>query len=90
MEKVIDDLANTRDKVIMTELNHFPVVSTKAHTRPFERRWMNIVAAVIIPVGLFLYLRMWSFRLRLYRDLKTIKQTSTNIVNRIHEMVRTE
>lgn len=90
MEKVIDDLANTRDKVIMTELNHFPVVSTKAHTRPFERRWMNIVAAVIILVGLFLYLRMWSFRLRLYRDLKTIKQTSTNIVNRIHEMVRTE
>jgi lipopolysaccharide export system permease protein len=89
MEQVIDDLANTRDKVIMTELNNYPVVSTKAHTRPFEHRWMNIVAAILIPVGLFLYLRMWSFRLRLYRDLKTIKQTSTNIVNRIHAMIRT-
>ena len=33
----------------------------------------------------FLYIRMWSFRLRLLRDLRTIKQTNTNIVNRINE-----
>ena len=86
METTIDDLANTRDKVIMNELNNYPVVSTKAHTRPFEHRWMNIAAAIIVPVGIFLYLRMWMFRLRLYRDLRTIKQTDTNIVNRIHQM----
>ena len=86
MEATIDDLANTRDKVIMNELNNYPVVSTKAHTRPFEHRWMNIAAAIIVPVGIFLYLRMWMFRLRLYRDLRTIKQTDTNIVNRIHQM----
>ncbi|MBR7018967.1 MAG: LptF/LptG family permease [Prevotella sp.] len=86
METTIDDLANTRDKVIMNELNNYPVVSTKAHTRPFEHRWMNITAAIIVPVGIFLYLRMWMFRLRLYRDLRTIKQTDTNIVNRIHQM----
>jgi lipopolysaccharide export system permease protein len=47
---------------------------------------MNIAAAIIVPVGIFLYLRMWMFRLRLYRDLRTIKQTDTNIVNRIHQM----
>ncbi len=86
MEATIDDLANTRDKVIMNELNNYPVVSTKAHTRPFEHRWMNIAAAIIVPVGIFLYLRMWMFRLRLYRDLRTIKQTDTNIVNRIQQM----
>ena len=86
MEQTIEDLSNTRDKVIMTELNNFPVVSTKAHTRPFERRWMNIIAAIIVPVGIFLYIRMWMFRLRLYRDLKNIKQTNTNIVKRIGEM----
>ena len=37
---------------------------------------MNVVAAIIVPVGLFLYLRMWRFRLRLMRDLKVIRQTN--------------
>ncbi len=86
MELVIDDLSNTRDRLILTELNHYPVVSVKAHTRPFERKWMNIVAAVIVPVGLFLYLRMWRFRLRLMKDLRTIRQTNEAIVGRIAQM----
>ena len=85
METVIEDLGNTKDKHIISMLNHYPVVSTKAHTRPFERRWMNIIAFILIPIGAFLYIRMWSFRLRLLRDLRTIKQTNANIVNRINE-----
>ena len=85
MEAAIEDLGNTKDKHIISMLNHYPVVSTKAHTRPFERRWMNIVAFILIPVGAFLYIRMWSFRLRLLRDLRVIKQTNTSIVNRINE-----
>ena len=85
MEAVIEDLGNTKDKHIISMLNHYPVVSAKAHTRPFERRWMNIVAFILIPVGAFLYIRMWSFRLRLLRDLRVIKQTNTSIVNRINE-----
>ena len=89
METVIEDLSNTRDKMILTLLNHYPVVSTKAHTRPFERRWMNIVAFILIPIGAFLYVRMWTFRLRLLHDLRIIKQTNTSIVNRIHEMNQT-
>lgn len=85
METIIEDLGNTKDKYIISMLNHYPVVSTKAHTRPFERRWMNIMAFILIPIGAFLYIRMWSFRLRLLRDLRTIKQTNANIVNRIKE-----
>lgn len=85
MEAAIEDLGNTKDKHIISMLNHYPVVSAKAHTRPFERRWMNIVAFILIPVGAFLYIRMWSFRLRLLRDLRVIKQTNTSIVNRINE-----
>jgi len=85
MEAAIEDLGNTKDKHIISMLNHYPVVSAKAHTRPFERRWMNIVAFIFIPVGAFLYIRMWSFRLRLLRDLRVIKQTNTSIVNRINE-----
>ena len=86
LENIIEDLSNTKDKIILHEINRYPVLSTKAHTRPFERKWLNIIAAIIVPVGITLYLRMWRFRLRLFRDLKVIKQTNTNIVNRIKEM----
>ena len=86
LEDIIEDLCNTKNRVILHNLNQYPVVSTKAHTRPFERKWLNIIAAIIVPVGTVLYLRMWRFRLRLYRDLKVITQTNTNIINKIKEM----
>lgn len=90
MEEVIEDLANTRNKAIMSDLNRYPILVTKAHTRPFEKRWMNIVAAVIIPAGLFFYFRMWRFRLRLYRDLKVIKDVNENIIREIRDNFSSE
>ena len=86
IEAVIEDLSNTKDKVILTELNHYPILSIKAHTRPFEHQWMNILAAIFIPVGLFLYISMWRFRLRLHFDLRTTMVSSFNIIDRINEM----
>ena len=83
LEEIIEDLSNTRDRFIMAYLNQYPIVSEKAHTRPFERKWMNITAAIILPVGIFLYLRMWRFRLRLLTDLRKIRATNTKIVERI-------
>ncbi|WP_028897664.1 LptF/LptG family permease [Prevotella sp. HUN102] len=86
LEAVIEDLGNTRNRGIMSELNRYPIMITKAHTRPFERKWMNIVAAIIIPAGLFFYFRMWRFRIRLYRDLKVIKSANENIIEEIKKM----
>lgn len=86
LENVIDDLGNTRDRYIMSYINRYPVLAVKSHTRPFERRWMNIVAAVIIPAGMFFYFRMWRFRLRLYRDLHVIHKTNEDIMARIMEI----
>ena len=86
LEKVIEDLSNTKNRVILHNLNLYPILATKAHTRPFERKWLNIVAAIIIPVGIVLYLRMWRFRLRLYRDLNVIRQSNANIISQINKM----
>lgn len=86
IETVIEDLSNTKDKVILSCLNAYPFMAVKAHTRPFDRKWMNVVAAIIVPVGLFLYLRMWRFRLRLMRDLKVIRQTNDAVIARIEEL----
>ena len=83
LEGVIEDLGNTRDKVILTEINHYPIVSEKAHTRPFDRQWLNVLAAILVPLGAVLYIRMWRFRLRLLHDLRVIKQTNEKIIHRI-------
>lgn len=90
LEKVIDDLTNTRDRVILSELNNYPVLAVKAHTRPFERKWLNIVSAVIIPLGLFFYLRMWRFRIRLLRDLRQIVQTNEKVTEQITKIVHSK
>lgn len=88
LESVIDDLSNTRDRYIMDYINRYPVVSEKAHTRPFERKWLNIVAFCIVPVGLFLYCRMWRFRIRLLRDLKQIISINDMIAKRVDTMTQ--
>ena len=61
---------------------------TKAHTRPFDRQWLNVLSAVIVPLGLFFYLRMWRFRLTLMRDLKQIIQTNNRMIDSIDRMLQ--
>lgn len=88
LEAVIKDLANTRDPYILQQINQYPVLMLKAHTRPFERKWLNIISALIVPLGMFFYFRMWRFRLRLLRDLKQIRFIDTNIINHIERKQR--
>lgn len=86
LEEVIEDLSNTKDNIILNELNNYPVMATHAHTRPFRSKWLNIATGVIIPLGIFFYLRMCRFRLRLMRDLKAVRRTNTAITERIRQM----
>jgi len=90
LENVIEDLGNTRNKVIMAELNKYPILAVKAHTRPFDHKWSNILAAVIVPAGIFFYFRMWRFRLRLYRDLRTIISCNDTIIAEIQRIKEKE
>ena len=88
LETVTDDLSNTRDKQVLHLLNQYPVLATHAHTRPFRQRWLNALTGIILPVGIFFYIRMLRFRLRLYKDLKTIEKTSNAIVNSVTTLSR--
>ena len=87
LETVIEDLSNSRDRTIVNHLSDYPIMSVKAHTRPFERRWLNVVSAVIVPFGLVLYFRMWRYRLRLWRDLRTVKNENDIIIGRIKAII---
>ena len=87
LETVIDDLSNSRDRTIVNHLSAYPMMSVKAHTRPFERRWLNIVSAAVVPLGFVLYFRMWRFRLRLWRDLRAVKAENDIIIGRIQYII---
>lgn len=83
LEETVENLSYTKDSVILNELNNIPIIATHAHTRPFVRKWLNIITGIILPLGLFFYIRMLRFRFRLYRDLKNMRQASDAIIARI-------
>ena len=83
LEEVIEDLSNTRDRVILNSVNTYPILATHAHTRPFRQKWLNVVTGLVVPAGIFFYLRMMRFRLRLHRDLRVISKANQTIVERI-------
>ena len=87
LEAIIEDLSNSRDRTIINHLSQYPVMSERAHTRPFERKWLNIVAAAVIPLGFVLYMRMWRYRLRLQRDLKVVQAENNVIIRRIEDIL---
>ena len=87
LEAIIEDLSNSRDRTIINHLSQYPVMSERAHTRPFERKWLNIVAAAVIPLGFVLYMRMWRYRLRLQRDLKVVQAENKVIISRIEDIL---
>lgn len=87
LEQIIEDLSNSRDRTIINHLSMYPVMSERAHTRPFERKWLNIVAAIVVPLGFVLYMRMWRYRLRLQRDLKVVQTENKIIMGRINAIL---
>jgi len=86
LETAIEDLSNTKDKLILTEINQYPVIATHAHTRPFKQKGLNIATGLILPFGIFFYFRMLRFRFRLYKDLHHVMRTSEKIIPRIQEL----
>lgn len=85
LEETVEDLSYTSDKIVLNELNNIPIIATHAHTRPFVRKWLNVVTGLFLPTGLFFYFRMLRFRFRLYRDLRTLRQASDALIARIEE-----
>ena len=79
LEALIEELSNSKDKVILNALNNYPILSVNAHKSPFNNIWLNSLSGIIIPIGIFFYFRIWRFGLRLDKDLKNIVATSREI-----------
>lgn len=85
LETLIEELHNTRDSVILMHLNQYPILETDAHTRPFHSARLNMATGLFFPLGLFFWLRIWRYRLRLWNDMNTIRKIDSLIIERINK-----
>ena len=86
LETAIEDLSYTRNSYVLMKLNQFPVIAVRAHTRPFQRKWLNAITGIFLPTGIFFYIRMIRFRIRLYRDLQHIIRVNKKLIPRVIEL----
>lgn len=80
MERIVEELSNSRNRVVLEVLNRYPILYTHAHTSPFDKKWANVAAGLFVPLGIVLWFRIWRFRLRLYRDMCVIVRTSEQLL----------
>ena len=85
LNHIVEQLANSRKQEILNRLCNYPVVSANAHIAPFPRKWMNVSAGAILPIGLLLYARAVFFRHRLKGDMRQIVKTNKEIQDIIYE-----
>lgn len=76
LERIVAELHNSSQYKIVSTLNQLPILVPDAHTRPFRNRRLNMIVGILLPVGLFFYLRIWRYRIRLHRDLSGIQRQS--------------
>lgn len=87
MEELIEEMANTRSHHLLNQLNNYPVIPVYAHVRPFRIWWLNLLCGLCLPVGIFFYIRIWFFRIRLNKDLERIVATNKEIIQLIHNQL---
>ena len=85
MERVIEDLSNTKDGTLLGYLNRLPILYIHSHKGVSDNRWINLLVGLAVPVGVAAYLHIWRYRLRLDKDLAAIAENSERIIERINQ-----
>jgi len=86
LEVAIEDLSYTTNNYVLMKLNQYPIIATHAHTRPFQRKWLNVMTGLFLPTGIFFYIRMLRFRFRLYKDLQHILRINEKLIPRVIDL----
>lgn len=69
IESFVEEMGNSRDKVILEELNSFPVIPVYGVEKPFEKKGVNKTLGIIFPIGLLFWIRAWLFTRKVRRQL---------------------
>ena len=76
VERLVEVLANSHDRVMLDLLNGFPVMPVYGIGQPFGNRTANAVIGVIFPVGLVFWLRAWLFSIKITRQVSDVARIS--------------
>ena len=87
LEELVDEMSNTKQSMLVGALNEYPIIPVHAHVRPFDKYWLNLLAGILVPVGLFFYFRIWAFRLRLNKDMERIIKNNEQVIYIINEKI---
>lgn len=79
IEEVINELSNSRDKVVLNMINKIPIMPVYGIEPPFKKAWFNRVVGVVLPLGLLFYLRAWFFSIYLKKHINTITEVTTEL-----------
>ena len=83
LEEVVQDLANTRSSRIIAYLNQLPILSAKAHTRPFDRKRSTCWQLFVSLLELFFISECGDLDCDLANDIKKLIVTNKLIVDEI-------
>ena len=81
LEETVEELSNSSYRRIIVQLNETPVLAVGAVSSPFRKRWMNVLAIIVLPVALLIYLRSVRFRLKLLKDLSKLENRTEDLKN---------
>lgn len=79
IERLVEELANTRDKVVVELLNAFPVMPVYGVEPPFVNRSVNMAIGYILPLGLLFWVRATLFSAKLHRQAGTAANIASDL-----------
>ncbi len=81
LEDVVEELGNSRDRVVPELLNTFPTLAVHGIEKPFRKDWANRLTGVFFPLGILLFARAILFNAGLKKDLRAIIKSSDSLIN---------
>lgn len=76
VEEIVNELGNSRDVMVLDHINQYPLFSDTDHLTPIRKKWMNIAAGILFPIGGLLWLRAEFFRRRRLKNMLKIEEVS--------------
>ena len=76
IERLVEELANSRDGVELDLLNGFPVMPVFGIESPFPNLTADRIIGAVLPVGLLFWIRAWLFSAKLARQLDVAGKTA--------------
>jgi len=83
LDALVEEMSNSKNRKVIQLLNEFPIMMVSELRSPFKKRWINILAIIIFPIGITLYLRSCKFHRQVSRDLIKTRNTSRTLMERM-------